>query len=43
MPENDMAGTEEENIWIHFIQDDQKDGREKSETFKETQLKAAIA
>ena len=36
MPENDKAAIEEENFCLHRIQDGQKDGREKSETFQET-------
>ena len=29
MPENDKTGIEEETISLHYIQDDQKDKREK--------------
>ena len=31
MPENDKTDTEEQNIRPHCVQDDQKDGRKKSE------------
>ena len=36
MTENEKTGTEKENFNLYYVQDSQKDGRKRSETFQET-------
>ena len=41
MPENDKTGTEEENLKLRCVQDNQKDGRKKVVSFQETPVECS--